>query len=163
MGQLLAWTPTCQNWTWIAGSLKKVHRSYLQYIYCSPTLQSRVLKLYQKFQPRELFHAISYKYVFDSSPETFLKSSAKLCWQSSALVIILGNNTFGNPIYNSLTKLAILPDYKRPEILCLALQARRKVQKLDFQSEFSMSKIIPISLIFFPLKNNRLDVCFLLR
>ena len=36
-----------------------------------------------------------------------------------------------------LTKLAIFPDYKCPGMLCLALPARRKVQKLDFQSEFS--------------------------
>ena len=48
-----------------------------------------------------------------------------------------------------LSKLAILPDYKCPRMLCLALPARRKVRKLDFQSEFSMSKIIRISLIFF--------------
>ena len=48
-----------------------------------------------------------------------------------------------------LTKLAILPDYKHPRMLCLALPARRKVRKLDFQSEFSMSKIIRISLNFF--------------
>ena len=41
-----------------------------------------------------------------------------------------------------LTKLAIFPDYKRPGMLCLALPARCKVRKLDFQSEFSMSKII---------------------
>jgi hypothetical protein len=34
-------------------------------------------------------------------------------------------------------------------MLCLALPARRKVRKLDFQSEFSMSKIIRIFLIFF--------------
>ena len=43
-------------------------------------------------------------------------------------------------------------------MLCLALPARRKVRKLDFQSEFSMSKIIRIFLIFFSLKNNRLNV-----
>ena len=47
------------------------------------------------------------------------------------------------------TKLAIILDYKRPVMLCLALPARRKVLKLDFQSEFSMSKIIRIFLIFF--------------
>ena len=48
-------------------------------------------------------------------------------------------------------------------MLCLALPACRKVQKLDFQSEFSMSKIIRISLIFFSLKNNMLGAHFLLR
>ena len=48
-----------------------------------------------------------------------------------------------------LTKLTILPDYKHPGMLCLVLPAWRKVRKLDFQSEFSMSKIIRISLIFF--------------
>jgi hypothetical protein len=41
-----------------------------------------------------------------------------------------------------LTKLAIILDYKRPGMLCLALPARHKVLKLDFQSEFSMSNII---------------------
>ena len=46
-------------------------------------------------------------------------------------------------------KLAILPDYMRPGMLCLALPACCKVPKLDFQSEFSMSKIIGIFLIFF--------------
>ena len=50
---------------------------------------------------------------------------------------------------NGLTKLAFLPDYKRPGMLCLSLLAHRKVQKLNFQSEFSMSKIIRISLKFF--------------
>ena len=50
---------------------------------------------------------------------------------------------------NCLTKLAILPDYKRPGMICLALSALHKVRKLDFQSEFSMSKIIQIFLIFF--------------
>ena len=40
-------------------------------------------------------------------------------------------------------------DYKLFRMLCLALRPRRKVQKLDFQSEFSMSKIIPIFLNFF--------------
>ena len=38
----------------------------------------------------------------------------------------------------------------------VALRARRKVQKLDFQSEFSMSNIIQIFLIFFSLENDRL-------
>ena len=50
--------------------------------------------------------------------------------------------------FKGITKLAILPDYKRPGMLCLDLPARCKVQKLDFQSEFSMSKIIRIFLIF---------------
>ena len=48
-------------------------------------------------------------------------------------------------------------------MICLALPARRKVQKLDFQSEFSMSKIIRIFLNFFSLKNNRLGAHFLLK
>ena len=50
---------------------------------------------------------------------------------------------------NGLTKLDILSNYKRPVMLCLALPARRKMQKLVFQSEFSMSKIIRIFLDFF--------------
>ena len=48
-------------------------------------------------------------------------------------------------------------------MLSLALPAQRKVQKLDFQSEFSMSKIIQIFLIFFSLKNKNLGVHFLLK
>ena len=77
----------------------------------------------------------------------------------------LVSDTFGNPFIDSkgLTKLAILPDYKRPGMLCLALPARRKVQKLDFQSEFSMSKIIRSSLNFFSSKNKKLGAHFLLK
>ena len=41
-------------------------------------------------------------------------------------------------------------------MLCLALPARRKVWKLDFQSEFSTSKIISISLNFFHADKNGL-------
>ena len=48
------------------------------------------------------------------------------------------------PFFKTAYKVSHLP---RLGMLCLALPARRKVQKLDFQSEFSMSKII--SLIFF--------------
>jgi hypothetical protein len=47
-------------------------------------------------------------------------------------------------------------------MLCLALPARRKVLKLDF-SEFSMSKIIRIFLIFFSLRNKILGAYFLLK
>ena len=47
-------------------------------------------------------------------------------------------------------------------MLCLALPARGKVRKLDFQSEFSMSKIIRIYLNFFSLKNTNLGAHFLL-
>ena len=36
------------------------------------------------------------------------------------------------PFSKGLTKLAILPDFKHPVMLCLALTARRKVWKLDF-------------------------------
>ena len=46
-------------------------------------------------------------------------------------------------------------------MLCLALPACHKVQKLDFQSEFSMSKIIRIFLIFFSLRNKILVAHFL--
>ena len=48
-----------------------------------------------------------------------------------------------------LTKLAVILDYKHPGTIFLALPAHRKVLKLDFQSEFYMSKIIRIFLIFF--------------
>ena len=69
-------------------------------------------------------------------------------------VIHLGNDTFGNPIFRKVKmKLVILSDYKCPRMLCLALPPHRKVQKLDFQSEFSMSKIIQIFIILFSLKN----------
>ena len=47
-------------------------------------------------------------------------------------------------------------------MLCLALPACRKVQKMDFQSQFSMSKIIRIFLNFFSLKNTNLEAHFLL-
>ena len=48
-------------------------------------------------------------------------------------------------------------------MLCLALPACRKVQKMDFQSQFSMSKIIRIFLnFFFSLKNTNLEAHFLL-
>ena len=48
-------------------------------------------------------------------------------------------------------------------MLCLALPACRKVRKMDFQSQFSMSKIIRIFLnFFFPLKNTNLEAHFLL-
>jgi hypothetical protein len=62
-----------------------------------------------------------------------------------------------------LTKLAIILDYKRPGMLCLALPARPKVLKLDFQSKFSMSKFIRIFLIFFSLRNKILGAHFLLK
>ena len=39
---------------------------------------------------------------------------------------------------------------------------RQKVPKSDFQSQFSMSKIIRISMIFFSLKNISLGAGFLL-
>ena len=47
-------------------------------------------------------------------------------------------------------------------MLCLALPACRKVQKMDFQSQFSMSKIIRIFLNFFLSKNTNLEAQFLL-
>ena len=56
-----------------------------------------------------------------------------------------------------LTKMAILLDCKHPGMLCLALRAQRKVQKLDFQSAFSTSKNVRISL------NYRLGAHFLLK
>ena len=59
--------------------------------------------------------------------------------------------------------LAILADYKHPRMLFLSLPLRRKVQKLDFQSEFSMSKIILTFLIFFSLKNKSLGTHYLLK
>ena len=65
-------------------------------------------------------------------------------------VINVGSDTFGNPIFQrGLKKLAIFPDYRHPGLICLALPACRKVRKMDFQSQFSMSKIIRIFLNFF--------------
>ena len=48
-------------------------------------------------------------------------------------------------------------------MLCLALPVGLKVQKLDFQSGFSMSKIIQSFLIFFSLRNKILGAHFLLK
>ena len=48
-------------------------------------------------------------------------------------------------------------------MLCLAFPACRKVRKMDFQSQFSMSKIIRTFLnFFFSLKNTNLEAHFLL-
>ena len=52
-------------------------------------------------------------------------------------------------------------DYKCPGMLGLALPARCKVLKLDFQSDFLMSKIIQISLIFFSSRKMILGAHFL--
>jgi hypothetical protein len=39
----------------------------------------------------------------------------------------VGSDTFGKPHFSKgLTKLAILPDYECPGLICLALPARRK-------------------------------------
>jgi hypothetical protein len=54
------------------------------------------------------------------------------------------------------TKSDILPDYKHPWMLCLTLRTRQKVLKYDFQSEFSMPKIIRIFPIFVSIKNKSL-------
>ena len=78
-------------------------------------------------------------------------------------VFNVGSDTFRNPNFQSHTKLAIILDYKRPGMICLTLPAHRKVLKLDFQSEFSISKIIRIFMIFFSLKNKILGAHFLLR
>ena len=47
-------------------------------------------------------------------------------------------------------------------MLCLSFPACRNVQKVDFQSQLSMSKIIQILLIFFSLKKTNLEAHFLL-
>ena len=56
-----------------------------------------------------------------------------------ARVVNLGSNTFGNPILNGLTKLAVLLNYKYSKMLCLALPTRPEVPKLDIQSEHQKS------------------------
>ena len=48
-----------------------------------------------------------------------------------------------------LTKLAILQDYECSGMLCLALPARRKVRKLNFQSKFSIKNHPNLSDFFF--------------
>ena len=60
-------------------------------------------------------------------------------------VMRVGSDTFSDPIFQKGldTKLAILSDYKRPGMLCLAFPALRRVRKLNFQSVFSMSKNNP--------------------
>ena len=74
-------------------------------------------------------------------------------------VVNLGNNTFGNPYFQKV--LTNKPSsLMRPRMLCLALPPSRKVPKLDFQCEFSMSKIIWIFLIFFTLKIKNLGAHF---
>ena len=69
-------------------------------------------------------------------------------------VIMLKSLPQGNPWQSVIkeTKIGVSFDYKHPRMLFLALPPRRKVQKLDFQREFSMSKIIWIFLIFFHWK-----------
>ena len=71
----------------------------------------------------------------------FHTNSALVSWVSEATPSV-------TPFSKRLIKLAIFLDCKFPGLLCLALPARRKVQKLDFQSEF-LSKIIRIFLNFF--------------
>ena len=63
----------------------------------------------------------------------------------------------------NFSKLAIILDYKGPWMLSLALPARCKVLKLDFQSEVSMSKIFLIFLIFILLRNKILGAHLLLK
>ena len=67
-------------------------------------------------------------------------------------VVNLGSDTFGNPIFRRSYKICHPPDNQRPEMLCQAQPRFHEMPKLDFQSEFSMSKIIRIFLIFFSLK-----------
>ena len=56
-------------------------------------------------------------------------------------VMNLGSNTFGNPFFSKgLTKLAILPNYRHPLILCLAFRSCQKLRKSNFQSEFLCQK-----------------------
>ena len=77
-------------------------------------------------------------------PYFVLRNPPQIC---CSLVNNVRSDTFGNPMSQKV--LAIILHYKRPGMLCLALPARRKVLKLDFQSEFPMSKIIQIFLILF--------------
>ena len=60
-------------------------------------------------------------------------------------------------------RVAIILHYKCPGIICLALPARCKVLKLDFQSNYSMSKINRIFLFIFSLRNKILGAHFLLK
>ena len=71
--------------------------------------------------------------------------------ENAVYLVSMGSEVtpLATPFFKGLTKLAILPDYKHPGMLCQALPARRRVRKLDFQSEFSTLKIIWIFLNFF--------------
>ena len=50
------------------------------------------------------------------------------------------SNTFGNLLIQKGLQLAILPNYKCPWILCLLLQLRQKMPKLEFKGNFSRQK-----------------------
>ena len=67
----------------------------------------------------------------------------------------------GDPPTHSkfISKQVILLDQNCPGILCLALRTLQKEPTSDSQSQFSMSKIIRIFLIFF--KNKGLGAHFL--
>ena len=62
------------------------------------------------------------------------------------------------PIHSKvLIKLAILFDYKRSQILCIALLPFQKVPKLDFQGEFCTSKKLSSDsfwVLFFQIKGD---------
>ena len=64
----------------------------------------------------------------------------KIPYDCTGKVINLGRDIFSNPIFQT-----VLPDYKHPGMLCLALPSFASSSK----SEFSMSKIIRISLNIF--------------
>ena len=61
--------------------------------------------------------------------------------------LMLEATTLATQVFKRSYKIIL--DYKRTGMLCLALPACPKVLKLDFQSEFSISKIIRIFLNFF--------------
>ena len=87
-------------------------------------VQKIIQKLTTKFTPKR-------------PPKIDLKIALSFVQVTTFLVTRVLKRHLQQPNFsNGLTKLAILPDYKCPGMLCLALPALRKVRKLDFQREF---------------------------
>ena len=87
-----------------------------------------------------------------------------LIFKTKTLDILKSLTSEATPLTTNSFKIsASLPDYKHTRMLCLPLRPRQKVLESDFQSEFSMSKIIQILLIFFSMKNKSLRVYFFVK
>ena len=137
---------------------KKAHSSFSKDVHSNkPAKKRKMWRMFFKFAVGTVFLFVMRLsalwillpwLIYDGWPR--LRQVRQLHYHMGSSVMRVGSDTFGDPIFSKqLTKLAIFPDCKHPWMLCLALPAQRKVRKLDFQSELSMSKIIQISLIFF--------------